>query len=995
MKRLYTIIAVLFCLGSTVLAQKVGNCTYEPSLDTPQHKLTKLGITFEDYQSVSLANAEKAIIYVYRTSLEKEKGQNSVNAMEYFTYADGMKCVGNKLTFYPEKYHTSGTATRAQHRAPGLRKGWGQDTNDYLRVAIPAHMLKAVDKQGNEVLLDSLSYSYIYTAEEEPFDEKKALEYVLTPANGETVKTLNSFTLEFPNCQGVFTLNYDQRQDPYVLNDKGETVMTSTRMFDNSARHSGLIALKSIINKAGVYTLVIPEASYHMSPSVEAWSDSIKHPEIRATYTVLGSDERTWESVPADGSTVTSFDGIHITFSDKKIASKNPNVGGGNLKVYNKADDKYPEMIFQYYFAKNDDHTIHFTTASQISKVKENATYYLDLPFGLLTFDDGTQNEGLHVEFTYNPNYTDGPALVEGDNYVGYTTSAVQRKNGVRFNSGAEQGMLIYLPKEKTANLAGCTIKAIRTATGTTQLDTPRLVIIEGDDVNQTPVVEQSTGKFSTSMKDYALDAPYTIAGDKALYVGFKCSLSAEYKPMLFDETLDLPAGLAWALTDNGWEDITSRGYGAPNIQILLDKNVDAADVLVKPFQTSVYNKVGDDMSISTQIFNYGLQEVKSFDITYKIGSDPAIVKSVTGISLPQGSAYDINIDDATISSSGRLPLVIEVTNINGADDVEPTDNKQTSSAFIYPADMSKKVLWEEFTGQTCVNCPSGTATVNRVLADYEGQYVEVYHHAGYADDNFTTRDDIEYTWFYNNGSNTYAPGGMANRHPALLSLTTAVVQSNDMGSVMASVQSAMLMAPYVGIGMQNEFDNNTRTGKVSIDVTCYELPSDQEHSLNVWLVQDGVVRYQNGSGVISHDNAFRKSLSGTWGKSIKLNEGETQTLTFDYSIPETIVGEYATYTMSAAGIADVDDKNVKAVPSNMRIVAFVADKSENALKCTVWNAEECPVTDHDADAIEGFREQATSSVVYDMQGRQIRNSQFNSQLNRGVYIVNGKKVLR
>ncbi len=1021
MKRLTAIIAVLLCLGSMAFAQNVGNCTYEPLLDEPQHSPVRLSIIFEDYESIRLADAESGVICIYRTSLEKEYETASPYALTHYAYREAMRFSGNKLTFYPTAYRTPGVS-QVRPKAP-VHKAWGTDTQDYLRVDIPAGTFVATDAEGKEWELDAISYQYVYT-DEEVEDDLDPLEYVLTPEDGETVKTLSSFTLEFPYCRGLFALNYDQPENPYVLDEQGQVVTTGTRSYDYSARNTGLIALKNSISKAGVYTLVIPEASYHLSSSLEAYNDSLYHPEICATYTVLGSDERMWESLPADGSTVATFDGIHITFTGKTIVSKNPNVGNGVLKVFNKDDDKYAAMEFQNYFATTGGGTINFTTASQISKVKDKTTYYLDLPYGLLNFSDGSVNDGLHLEFTYDTEYAetpvdpvepedpdtpdtpegpdtpdnpdtpdtpDAPELVMADNYVGYTTAAVTRTNGVRFNSGEEQGMLIYLPKEKTALLAGATIKAIRTATGTTQLDSPRLIIIEGDDINQTPVVEQATGKFSTSMKDYALDTPYVIQGDKALFVGYKCSLSAAYKPMLFDGTLDLPAGLAWAITDQGWEDISGRGYGAPNIQVQIDRNIDAPDVLVKPFHTSTYNKVGDDMSIHTQVFNYGLQEVKSFDITYKIGQDEAVVKSIKGVSLPQGSTYDVSINDATIASSGRLPLTIGVTNVNGAADADGVDNQQTCSMFVYPADMNKKVLFEEFTGQTCINCPSGMATVNSVLSAYEGQVVEVYHHAGYAPDNFTTLEDSEYTWFFNNGGNTYAPAGMANRHPALPSQTTAVIQSNVRGDVQAVVQSAMQVAPCVGITMQNDYDDQARKGKVSIDVTCYEMPSDRDHRLNVWLVQDSVSRYQNGTGIISHNHAMRMSLTGVWGQAIQLTEGETSRLTFDYEIPGAITGKYATYVISASG-REGDDKVIQALPEHMRIVAFVSDHSENALNCTVWNVEECDITDVPSvstglvTVAEGGGQ---PTGIYDLQGRHVEKPR------HGLYITHGKTILK
>lgn len=992
MKRITTVIIAILAVCSAALAQEVGRCEYKPALDYEMHRPDTVVVTFSDYKSVRLTVPEEAFMFVYRTSLEKQNGAGSASAIEFYGTKNNMKVNGNKLTLTPRKYNapTSGQSVRPE-RATVKRKGWGMDEEeDALRFSIPAGTLTATDNNGTEHVLGEVTFQYVYTDKEDPNQVKHdAFEYRLSPASGDEVTSLGEFLLEFPYCPGIFTLNYDQAQNPYILDGQGNVVTTGTRTLSMDLDYTGKITLKNRIIKAGQYTLVIPAGSYHMSTSVEEWADSICHPEIRANYNVLGEESMVWQTVPANNTTVNTFDGIYLSFPGKTIASRVTNLNGGNLKVYKKGDDKYPTMEFSYYFSKIIDNRLCFTTASQISKVKDGSTYYYDVPYGLITFDDGTVSDAFHVEFTYDSTYEPTVEVVEmvPDNYVGYTISKVYRKDGVRFNSGNEQGMLIRLPKEKTALLAGSKIKAIRTATGTSQMENPRLVIIEGDDASASPVVEQATSKFSTAMKDYPLDTPYEIKGDKALFVGIKCTLNAAYSPMLFDETLDLPAGYAWALTPNGWSDISRMGYGAPNIQILVDQNVAVNDVLVKPFSTGIYNKMGKPLSINTQVFNYGVNEVNDFDVTYKIGNAAEVSKHIEGISLKQGEAYDLVIDNINVPEAGLLPLDIKVTSVNGTVDAETTDNSQSSESYIYPTDAKKKILFEEFTGMDCVNCPGAEIAVNEVLSEIPGQYVVVKHHAGYNPDNFTLNEDLEYTWFYNNGGSTYAPGGMVNRRAANAEATSVVFQSNEIAKVRAGVEAGLNVAPYVGITMDNAYDDASHSGKVTIDLLCYEVPTDAVHTLNVWLVQDNVVRFQKGSGIVAHNGAMRMSLTDSWGKQIQLKEGSSNTYSFEYTIPQVITSEYAVNVFGVP--SESDNKEIAAIPADMRIVAFVSDfTKDSALNCTVWNAEECAVTSS-STGIDHHASTSAKKDVYDLQGRRINPTK------RGLYIVDGKKLIR
>ena len=119
-------------------------------------------------------------------------------------------------------------------------------------------------------------------------------------------------------------------------------------------------------------------------------------------------------------------------------------------------------------------------------------------------------------------------------------------------------------------------------------------------------------------------------------------------------------------------------------------------------------------------------------------------------------------------------------------------------------------------------------------------------------------------------------------------------------------------------------------------------------HTLNVWLVQDGLVAMQaSGGSQYKHNHVFRGALNkSAWGQLITLNAGETRRYTIDYTIPEAIAATYGDYIGT----------KFDAVLSNMQIVAFVSDFSEsNPTACNVYNAAKIDITTN--NGVEGVEE--------------------------------------
>ena len=529
---------------------------------------------------------------------------------------------------------------------------------------------------------------------------------------------------------------------------------------------------------------------------------------------------------------------------------------------------------------------------------------------------------------------------------IGYTNGQLNKNDIVRFGTSEKQGMAFYVDAEKAAILKGASVESFLTYVSTTQITTGTFFITK--ELGGTPMCELSFKPSSSRerMYEYTMDTPFVLDGEP-FYVGHMVEVGTSYKPLSFDLSQNFEAGISWAYKDGEWMDVSHQGFGAPNIQIKVSGVKSFLDLMVKPVIPVGYQVAGKAQVFSGQVFNFGTETITSFDLTCKVGNAAPVTSHVSGVSLPSGGSYDFTLPECLTGESGTLDLEVEVSNVNGSIDAEVTDNVAKSSVYFYPVGVEKKILVEVFTGQACGNCPAGHNNLTSAMKGIEDEFIEVAHHAGYFPDQFTMEESYSLTWLYGT-SGTYAPGAMFNRSLINEISTTSVVFETTNGSyTRAAVQAFRNTQPYVGIKMYNEIDETTRTGKVTIDVHTYVSPGDQMHTLNVWLVQDGLVAMQASGGTsYKHNHVFRGTLNkSAWGQLITLNAGETRRYTFEYTIPEAIAATYGDY------IGTTFD----AVLSNMQIVAFVSDFSEsNPTACNVYNAAKIAITTNNmADGVE------------------------------------------
>lgn len=230
---------------------------------------------------------------------------------------------------------------------------------------------------------------------------------------------------------------------------------------------------------------------------------------------------------------------------------------------------------------------------------------------------------------------------------------------------------------------------------------------------------------------------------------------------------------------------------------------------------------------------------------------------------------------------------------------------------------QKKAALLEEYTGTGCGNCPDGAAYAAR-LKDLCGDAFHVISiHAGYYAEPFGDRPDFRTDFgdtLLDNAGDIGFPCGSINRVPYAEPTLNMYRASWTKATKRILAEDAV-----VNLYAEAEVDFQTRTLTVNVEY-CYmdEVQDSPVHLLNVALVQNHIIGYQNGGGnQYSHEHMLRHLLTGQWGDTVRdFQVGEVYTRQYTYVLPENIRE------------VDLDIRNIE-------LVAFMAQGKRDVLNVT------------------------------------------------------------
>lgn len=508
------------------------------------------------------------------------------------------------------------------------------------------------------------------------------------------------------------------------------------------------------------------------------------------------------------------------------------------------------------------------------------------------------------------------PAGMSATNFIGFSDGTAGRSTLFR-TSTDKTGLAVKIPAEKLRLLAGKKITSLEVAVGSKNSKDNKITMFVSESLTGEPNMSEVFDlSKANSWVTYEFAQPYTISGnEEALYIGYTMNIAKTYQALSAD--MSSPLGdVTFALYGDEWRDVYDLNVGQGNIRATLDSDPEITDMLIKPLRLNGYYKEGTAYSFSGELFNFGTKNIDSFSVSLKIGSEPVKTFDITE-SVAPGSAYKFNIPDYTANECGNLDVAIELTKVNGnSSDDETSDNLDEGKLFFYPSDMERAILIENFTGQTCSNCPAGhqnLASVTETWAqDPENpELINVAHHSGYVPDSFTTEEDLEYTCFYIGG--TSAPAFMINRYRCT-GENAPVLSTYTVSKLTSALEEVSRTKPYVALNVESAYDPDTRKLDVKVKTRALDEIPEERRTLNIMLCQDNIVASQSGMGSnYVHHNAMRDVLTNSaWGVELPMKPGYIDEYSTSYTIPES-------YT------ATNGRESIAAVPDDMFLVVFAS----------------------------------------------------------------------
>lgn len=448
--------------------------------------------------------------------------------------------------------------------------------------------------------------------------------------------------------------------------------------------------------------------------------------------------------------------------------------------------------------------------------------------------------------------------------------------------------------------------------------------------------------------------------------------------------------------SSKAWDPIMKHSFEEcvhPNFLIRLQlegsslpvNDVAVTDLVVKP-----YMRTKETASCTATVYNNASNMVSHVAAQLLLDGTVTETKNVTFTHpLAMKESATVTFDDAvTFGNEGTHTVAVKVVEVEGVGDTQPADNMVEREVSVVDRYFDHVVLAEAFTTMSCANCPGAH---EREDAAFEGvtNVVRVDHHSGFGTDVLTTNADRDFTWFYNNGGTTYAPGMMFDRAMIDDFFDTQrspgeehspIVGPGDPENILFIHNYLAALPAYVDVNIDADYDTASRKLTITVSGEIIAKLKGDNPTINVWLTESGLsaaddkrLGQMTGSGNLDmkfvHNNAMRATLTGSWGKPI----------------PMTL----APYSYSFSTTLDAGWK-----PENMQIVAFVSNyDSKHPDNCMVHNSAALDISKLLGDA-DGILSLPPSSLLpppstYDLAGRRI------AAPTRGVNIIDGKKVVK
>lgn len=525
----------------------------------------------------------------------------------------------------------------------------------------------------------------------------------------------------------------------------------------------------------------------------------------------------------------------------------------------------------------------------EATKDSPAGVYTIEVHRGTIEADDVQLQNGT-LTITGSPTGLDGQdttADAPQTFTLGYCCGAVATTSQWGAQGNGHVSAAIYVPAQTLAAMAGADITQIRAGLAT-RLNIDELSVWlrtspDGENLAEGKL-NRKQSRVQQGWNEVSLSTPFTIPADCAgLYIGYTYHHTSLSRAVSVVGTTPEHTAFVKLGDDEAWQDLSAEG--AISIEAVVSgQQLPRFDLaLQRASLTPALAEGTTAYKLTADVANMGTDDVTGFDLT--IAAEDISNVSIH-IDQPVGSGRQQTVS-ATFRADAAIAATADIAISSLDDGADANADNNTATATLA---FERNVLIEEFTTESCPNCPGGAATMHEALtgnARFDGRVSLVCHHSAFNTDWLTQPCDQDYVWFFNEGGQTFAPAWMFDRQPEFESMIAsgnrqAIYWTNSAKEFAQTLGAALGVPAHAMIGARATTDDGRLT--VVVNGLRDELLTLSDARLTVYVTEDNIAaRDQQGTDApFTHQHVIR-AYNSTWGEAVSW-QGDTfsRTLIFD-----------------------------------------------------------------------------------------------------------------
>ncbi|MBQ0022752.1 MAG: Omp28 family outer membrane lipoprotein [Prevotellaceae bacterium] len=183
--------------------------------------------------------------------------------------------------------------------------------------------------------------------------------------------------------------------------------------------------------------------------------------------------------------------------------------------------------------------------------------------------------------------------------------------------------------------------------------------------------------------------------------------------------------------------------------------------------------------------------------------------------------------------------------------------------------EVGRNVLVEEYTGQFCVNCPDGHATLKKIKELYGDKVITVGIHAG-----ALSWDDVEHGGLKTPEGDAYADKWGVEAYPSII-VDHKGTPISTMAQWQDAVQKNMGQVAKADIELSASLSEDGKKIEIKSSLLANNSMSA---SYQIWITESKIAAFQQtlSDNVLDyeHNHVYRASVNGVGGEEISLSSG-------------------------------------------------------------------------------------------------------------------------